>query len=246
MHKLFTFLLIFSLPVLSFGQNAKMKKSQKVAVSQNYKPPTSIAESMYRNATKIGDFEVARTALYYMMAEQPENYHLKDSLARIYLAQGYYYMADQMATEVLVKEPGNQEVMEIKAISLQALGKLKESAVYYEKLFNKGSSIRHGYQLAVIQYNLKRFGECNATTDLIIANPKAIEENIYLSYGENRGQEVNLKAACHNLKGVLLKDLKEFDNAKAEFEAAILQNPDFELAEQNLKSMTLVKSSEAK
>ena len=97
---------------------------------------------MYRNATKIGDFEVARTALYYMMAEQPENYHLKDSLARIYLAQGYYYMADQMATEVLVKEPGNQEVMEIKAISLQALGKLKESAVYYEKLFNKGSSIQ--------------------------------------------------------------------------------------------------------
>ena len=81
---------------------------------------------------------------------------------------------------------------------------------------------------------------------MIIANPKAIEENIYLSYGENRGQEVNLKAACHNLKGVLLKDLKEFDNAKAEFEAAILQNPDFELAKQNLKSMTLVKSSEAK
>ena len=181
-----------------------------------------------------------------MMAEQPENYHLKDSLARIYLSQGYYYMSDKMATEVLDKEPDNQEIMEIKAISLQAVGNYKESAVYYEKLFNNGSSIKHGYQLAVIQYNLKRIGECNATIDLIISSPNAVKESVYLSYGEKAGQEVNLKAACHNLKGVLFKDLKQLDNAKAEFEAALLQNPDFQLADQNLKSLSLVKPTEDK
>ena len=55
-----------------------------------------------------------------------------------------------------------------------------------------------------------------------------------------------LTFACHNLKGVLLKDLKQLDNAKAEFEAALLQNPDFVLADQNIKSLSIVKPTEGK
>jgi len=239
MRILITLLVLSVLPQFVLAQNAKKKKSKTETVQEAVVPAKkSIAETMYLTASKNGDFEVARTALYYMLAENPENYHLKDSLARIYLAQGYYFMADKMATEVLEKEPNNQQVMEIKAISLQATGNLKESVVYYEKLFNNGESIQHGYQLAVLQYNLQRFGECNATSDFIINNPKSAEESVYLNYGENNGQEVPLVAACHNLKGVMLKDLQKIEEAKLQFEAALKAKSDFVLASENLKSLS--------
>ena len=243
MRTLIALLIISVLPHLVFAQGDKRKKGKTESSIQEVSVPAkkSIAETMYLTASKNGDYEVARTALYYMLAENPENYHLKDSLARIYLAQGYYFMADKMASDVLEKEPDNQQVMEIKAISLQATGNLKESVVYYEKLFNNGESIQHGYQLAVLQYNLQRFGECNATSDFIIKNPKSAEETVYLNYGENKGQEVPLIAACHNLKGVMLKDLQKIEEAKLQFEAALKAKSDFLLASENLKSLTVAK-----
>ncbi|NNC85814.1 MAG: tetratricopeptide repeat protein [Bacteroidia bacterium] len=239
MKTIITLLAFAVLPSLVFAQNAKKKKGKvQESVQQDQAPKKkSVAATMYETASKNGDFEVARAALYYMLAENPENYHLKDSLARIYLAQGFYFLADKMASEVLEKEPDNQQVMEIKAISLQAMGNLKESVDYYEKLFNNGERIQHGYQLAVLQYNLQRYGECNATADFIIKSPNGAEEKVYLNYGENKGQEVSLKAACHNLKGVMFKDLQKTEEAKQQFEAAVQAMPDFVLAIENLKSL---------
>ncbi|HQU99667.1 MAG TPA: hypothetical protein PLO59_00850, partial [Bacteroidia bacterium] len=119
-----------------------------------------------------------------------------------------------------------------------ALGNKKESLEMYEKLYSQTKSLKHGYQMAVLQFGLQRYGECNTTCDALLTNNKVTTEKISINVDQSNTQEVPLSAAIHNLKGVMYKEMNQNDKAKGEFEIALKEDATFVLATKNLEAIS--------
>lgn len=192
---------------------------------------------VYRSAILFGDYEVARTAMFSLLAKYPSRIDFLDTLARIYFSTGAYSQALLAANIYLDKDPSNLQLMELSAVCHGALNNSKESLEMYEKLYAKTNSIFHAYQIGVLQYSLKRYGECEATVGRLLNDPQAAKEKIQISIDQEHSQEVPISAAALNLRGVMQKDLNKNDKAKEDFEAALKIAPDFALAKNNLEAM---------
>ena len=111
---------------------------------------------------------------------------------------------------------------------------IKDALETYEKLFLQTKSLYHQYQLAVLQYQLKRYGECNTNVEQILKNEKSVSEKVSITVNQKEAQEVSLKAAAYNIRGVMLLEGKREEEAKFNFEEALKLQPDFMLAKNNL------------
>ena len=87
-----------------------------------------IQKSIYEKAKAYNDPNVAISALYNMVALQPENLLLKDSLMREYLALSQWAPTYMISREILSKDPSNLIALEVSCVSLQNLG-LKQQAL---------------------------------------------------------------------------------------------------------------------
>lgn len=225
--------LAFSLFVL-FSLFAEGQTKSVVKVAAKDTSLYNVQKAVYRNALKYSDLSIAKSALYTMIALNPADKALKDTLLFLYLNSGSFAQSVLLSREILAENPNNTTVQEIKAVSEQNLGLTKEALDSYEKLYGETKNIYHLYQTAVLQYQLKRYGECNANLDEIIKNEKSGSEKVSINMGQNGAtQEVNLKAAAYNIKGVMMLEGKREEEAKAAFEQALKLQPDFELAKNN-------------
>lgn len=231
-------LLITSLSIISVKISAQKTKKE----SENTQiPSTPVVENSYTieekilgEALKFGDLQVAKQSLYKMIALKPENKSLKDSLAYIYINLGSLQQAILLSREILSTSPENIGIIEVKAIAEQNLGMAKESLTSYELLFSKTKNVYHQYQIATLQYDLKRLAECNASIDAILATPEVDKKELNIGTGtRGQSQKVVLKAAVLNMKGVLAMDLNETAIAKVCFDEALKLTPDFVLAKNN-------------
>lgn len=230
---------LFLVSALCFGQNKKpgAVPTAKPEVINSEKDTIPLELKVYRNAILFGDFEVARGAIFGLLSKYPARIDYLDTLARIYFSTGAYSQALLAATIYLEKDPENTALMELCAICQGSLNNQKESLDLYEKLYKKTKSIFHAYQIGVLQFTLKRFGECEVTVNSVINDPTASKEKIRINTDQQNSQEVTLSAASLNLRGVLQKELNKNDKAKEDFEAAIKLDPEFVLAKNNLEAM---------
>ena len=81
-----------------------------------------IQKSIYQKAKSYNDPNVAITALYNMVAIQPENILLKDSLMKEYFAISQWAASYMVSREILTLEPNNLIALEISCVTLQNLG----------------------------------------------------------------------------------------------------------------------------
>jgi len=190
---------------------------------------------VYRWALKYNDPGIAASALYNMMALRPEETFWKDTLAILYFNSGQYIQATTLGNEIVQSDPQNNQMLEILAISEQSLGLLKEPLAHYEQLYRNTQMLYYLYQVATLQYNLKRFGECSLTLEKIIADEKSGQEEISIAYGEKNSQQqkVPMKAAAYNLQGVMYLEMNQPDSALESFDKALEIFPDFKLAQSN-------------
>lgn len=88
----------------------------------------------------------------------------------------------------------------------------------------------HGYQLAMLQYGIKRLAEVQAT----IAQTLQCDdiENAYLQFAIDKNQNVPLKAAAYNLQGLIA------------FDQALKLMPEFAVATQNANAVVLAMQNE--
>jgi len=226
------YLLLGLLVSFSILANAQAKTVAKIAAKDT--ALYNVQKSVYQNSLKYSDLAIAKSALYTMIAINPGDKTLRDTLLFLYLNAGSFGQSVLLSREILAENPTNTTVQEIKAVSEQNLGLTKEALDSYEKLYGQTKNIFHLYQTAVLQYQLKRYGECNANIDLIIKDEKATTEKVNINMGQNgASQEVNLKAAAYNIKGVMMLEGKREEEARAAFEQALKLQPDFELAKNN-------------
>jgi len=172
-----------------------------------------------------------------MMIANPDSNQYLDSLVTLYFSIGAMPQCILAGNEYLKKDSANMNVMEMVALANSQLKKYKETVDLYEKMYLKSGNIYYAYQLAVNQYMLKRIGECNQMLDIIIKDPKAETEKIGIGGEDNKPQQVPLKAAAMNLRGVILQELNMKDKAKENFEGALKVMPEFALAKGNLASL---------
>jgi len=230
--------LVLSLFAINISKAQKSKnepthtQNTNTAVSEN---GYILSERIFRESLKYGDLTVAKQALFEMIALKPEKKSLKDSLAYIYINLGSLQQAILLSREILDTSPENQGILEVKAIAEQNLGLSKESLTSYESLYQKSKNVYHLYQIATLQYDLKRMAECNASIDAILSSPEVDKKELNIGTG-TRGQQqkVVLKAAALNMKGVLAMDFNENAVAKVCFDEALRLTPDFVLAKNNV------------
>ena len=189
---------------------------------------------LYQKAIAFGDYEVAKTALFNMLVRHPDSLNYLDSLVTLYFSLGQMPQCIFAGTQYMQRDTTNLSVMEMVALSYSQLNKNKESLEIYEKMYRRTGNIYYAYQTAVQQFYLKRIGECNQMIDIIVKDPKSVTDKISINIDQATQQQVPLKAAALNMRGIILKEMSMPDKAKASFEEALQVMPDFALAKGNL------------
>jgi tetratricopeptide (TPR) repeat protein len=192
---------------------------------------------IFEKATTFNDPVVARNALYNMMALEPNNLDLLDSLAVFYYNYNIHTSAVIAAKEALVLNPSNELAMEVAAISFENLRMKDRALEEYENLYLKSDNIFTLYKMAILQYDLERFEETNTTTDILLKRKEVESEKVVFTKEDNSEFEISIKAAIFNLKGMAQKKINKVEEAKISFTKAVEIAPEFELAKENLSNI---------
>jgi tetratricopeptide (TPR) repeat protein len=194
-------------------------------------------KSVYKQSLKYGDYIAAANAIYDQWVEDTANaLSYKDTLANLYFIRGQYYQTIAMGKEILAKHSDDLRMQELVGASDQSVGNLKEALDFYQRIYAKTHDLYHLYQIASIQFDLARVGECQQTLDQIIADTGSVHQKIQITVAQGQAQNVPYKAAALNIRGVIAKQAKEDDAAKKAFQDALAVDPDFVLAKNNLSA----------
>jgi tetratricopeptide (TPR) repeat protein len=199
-------------------------------------PDTSLSWKVYNNAMSMGDLEVAKSALYQLIAHLPGNVSIYDSLAHVYFLLGDYSRVLLASDRANIRND-NVSLREIKAYAARNTGDLKIALSEFEALYKEKNNPEYGYQVAAIRFNLKRYGECMEMISSIIENPESKSKKVIISTEDGKSQEVSYRAAAQNMKGVLFLEMGKEENAKVAFEESLKEEPGFKLAESNLDNL---------
>ncbi len=209
------------------GQNKEIQNSQ---LYKHY-------QMKYVFGMKYNDREVAKNALYSMIAMDPNDDSLKMVLCYYYFDQNQFASSLFVSADLLTRFPDNTDALRINAMSYENMGVRDKAIDAYESLYLKTNDIGVLYQTALLQFELSRYAECDTNLDIIIKNPQAKAMKLSFAKDENEQQEVTLEAACYNMKGMLAKQQGNMDEAKKQLEKALEVDPEFALASQNLEDL---------
>ncbi|MDQ3395553.1 MAG: hypothetical protein M3512_15795 [Bacteroidota bacterium] len=223
------FLLTILLTLFSFSLFAQ----QNVKETQEYK----FNKQVYQTASKYNDLEIAKSALYRLITLDPSDLSLLDSLAYMYFDKSNFISSILVTKDIVSRNPKSSGAKEIMAISFQNLGIKDKALEQYESLYLMNNDINTLYQVAFLQYELKRFKESKTSIDIILANKNLETQKITFGTSQNTQQEVPMKASILNLKGLIEVENGNKEEARTNFENAIKLAPEFEHPKENLKKL---------
>lgn len=191
----------------------------------------------YAVAQRWGDYDVAKDAMYDLIAEFPGNDSLIFSLAYFYYENQKHASCAVICNDLLARNSRNAAALELSALSYEGLN-LKDKALQsYESLFLATNNNSTLYKMVSLQYDLKRYGESLTNADILLSKPQIDSLNVVFSDSKGNSKEHPLKAAVMNLKGLNYKAQGDNVNAKKSFEEALKVDPAFDAAKQNLASI---------
>lgn len=193
-----------------------------------------IEKEIIRNAKAMGDASVATYSMYKLIALEGANSTYKDSLAFIYFSSRKYGSCFLMSNEVLERDPKNEPILEIKAISLESLGAIDKSLEAYEELFALSDNNYHGYTLAKLQLAMKQYPEAYTTIKRVEGLNDSGNYKVTFNINQNHTQQVELLAAIPYLKGLIEQALEKPTDAKLSYNKALKIQADFVLAKEKL------------
>ena len=199
---------------------------------------------IYNTANIFNDPVVARMALYNLLAENPSNPALYDSLAVLYYQYNQNASAALVAQQALQINPNDMFATEIAAAALDQLGAKDRSLKYYEKMYLANGDINTLYKMAFLQFELDRFSESETSLDIIIGDPQSDEVTIVFPTTDRAGQEITLKASAHRVKAMILEEKGDTEAAKAKYLEVLEMQPGFQIVQQQLREMTKTKTDE--
>lgn len=187
----------------------------------------------YQMALRYSDRVAAKNKLYDLMARNPEDLRYMEALSSMYFEAGQVASAALVALDILQVNDKNVGALEIAAYSLEQLGALDRALPQYESLYLLTGDNFSLYKSAFLQYSLKRYEEAINSVNMLVKNAKP-DDKIGFPISEQETQEVGMKAAALNLKGLIYLDQNAKAEAKAAFTEAIQLEPNFTQAKENL------------
>jgi tetratricopeptide (TPR) repeat protein len=233
---LFYTLFMFSMLHFSFAQKGKKIEEPKPVTAVASQNNTDQAKKIYRNALSYNDFATATYAAHQIIVLEGENSTWLDTLGRLYFSQSNNISVLLVAEKILTKDPQNRDYLELKAVAFGNLGAAKESLEAYEKLFAISKDVRHLYQVASIQFHLKRLGEAEMTAKQVVEHVSSPSDKVSLFYADRQNLVV-AKAAGYNLLGAIAMEQIKKAEAKNYFELALKIAPDFDLPKNNIEEL---------
>jgi tetratricopeptide (TPR) repeat protein len=131
-----------------------------------------LQKSVYKSAMDNGDLNTATNAVYQLTELEPKK-AWKDTLLGIYFGRGAYVQTVLLGEKLQEGREGDTTLTEYLAFSKEALGMYEESLEAYQKLYDSTKKLNHLYQIASLQFNLRRYNECVSSLNKITQDPKA-------------------------------------------------------------------------
>jgi tetratricopeptide (TPR) repeat protein len=188
-------------------------------------------------AMRFNDNEVARDALYDLIIQNPSNDSLLLNLAVMYYESQKYPSTILVCQELLARNPKNPTAIELSASSYEGLNLYDKALQHYETLYLQTNAYPTLYKMAFLQFDLKRFKECSATSDILLSKKEAEELKVSYPIADNKTKEFPIKVAILNLKGMVARESGDTVGAKKLFEQVLAIAPDFGQAKENLAKL---------
>jgi tetratricopeptide (TPR) repeat protein len=262
MKKYVILVLMLSVGAMAFGQSNKTnnkttnKTENKPAANQsatNVNPPATQQQTTqqqqqlnplvshylmkYNVAVRFNDMATAKDALYDLIVENPANDSLFLNLAVMYYDARQYASTILVSQELLARNAKNTTAIELAAASFEALNIYDKALQHYESLYLQTNGYPSLYKMAFLQFDLKRYNECSATSDILLSKKEADELKVSYNISETQTKEFPIKVAVLNLKGMVARESGDKINAKKFFEQALALAPDFPQAKDNLAKL---------
>ncbi|WP_192346796.1 lipopolysaccharide assembly protein LapB [Algoriphagus sp. Y33] len=190
-------------------------------------------QAAYQLALRYNDVASAKSSLYHLIARNPDDIRYVEMLGSLYYEAGQAMSAALVSMDVLKVNDKNVASLEIAAYSLEQVGALEKSLPYFESLYLLSGDNFSLYKSGFIQYSLKKYSEALNSMNILVKNSKP-DDKVGFPKSQTETQEISMKAAALNLKGMIYLDQGSKVEAKAAFEEAISLDPEFDLAKENL------------
>ena len=187
----------------------------------------------YQAALRYSDLETAKIKLYDLMVRNPEDLRYMEALGSLFFESGKNASAALVAMDLLKINDKNVGALEIASYALEQLGAFDRALPYYESLHLLTGDNFSLYKSAYLQYSIKRYAEALNSLTMLMKVAKA-DEKIGFAVSETETQQVNMKAAALNLKGLVYLEQASKSEAKAAFTEALALEPTFTQAKENL------------
>ena len=220
------FMLVMVTSVLAQDKPVETETNQK---------RNEIDKKIYQLALRYNVLAVARTKLFELIERNPTNITYPETLTSLYFEAGQYTSAAVSALDILEMNDKSLIALEVAANSLEQLGALDKALPNFERHYLLTNNLFSLYKTAYMQYSLNRQEEALNSINMLVKAPKASEEKVGFPKADNTTQEVTLKAAALNLKGMVYMYQKNKAEAIAALNQALEMQSDFELAIENLK-----------
>jgi tetratricopeptide (TPR) repeat protein len=207
----------------------------KPAETETVQKRNELDRKIYQLALRYNDLSVARMKLFELIERNPTNTTYQETLTSLYFEAGQYTSAAVSALDVLERNDKSLVALEVAANSLEQLGALDKALPNFERHYLLTNNLFSLYKTAYMQYSLNRQDEAMNSLNMLVKAPKASEEKVGFPKADNSTQEVSLKAAALNLKGMVYMYQKNKPEAIAALNQALEVQRDFELAIENLK-----------
>lgn len=226
---------IFSIFVLA----AVLSASAQDAVPQDTIPFELRKQAyIYTLAKKYNDPVIQRMALYNLVALNPNNPAILDSLALIYFDFQQYASSALVSQDAMRLNPDDLFATEVSAVSFENLGVNSRAVTSYEKLYLANNDLTILYKVAFLQLSLKRYQEALNNADIIIESPEAAELKLLFPVDEtNKTQEITMKVAALRLKGMIEADKGNKAQAKTYFNEALKMAPEFVVLKEQIADL---------
>jgi tetratricopeptide (TPR) repeat protein len=217
------------------------------------KNAADLHKGMFATAMQHRDIGAAIMAGNYVVTIEGDKSTYLDSLAYLYLAANQVQSCEIVCVRILKNEPEKLSILELKGRCLIADNRVFDAIAAYETLFKKTNNVSFGFALARLQYTGKRLAEALATVNTALTLKAEDDKQAKVNVSEvsgNKGQtqSVFIKAAMHNLRGLIVYDLDPNANKKEAascFEEALKLEPAYVLAKQNKETLATIDSAKA-
>ncbi|WPR75615.1 tetratricopeptide repeat protein [Algoriphagus sp. NG3] len=190
-------------------------------------------QAAYQLALRYNDVAAAKNSLYQLIVRNPDDLRYVEMLGSLYYEAGQSMSAALVSMDVLKVNDKSIASLEIAAYSLEQVGALERSLPYFESLYLLSGDNFSLYKSGYIQYSLKKYSEALNSMDMLLKNTKD-DDKVGFPKSQTETQEISMKAAALNLKGMIYLDQDSKTEAKKAFEEAVALEPTFDLAKENL------------